>query len=117
MWVVEMHPEVRLWLIEQDGKTQSGFLQALQSLREKGPNLGRPLVDTVVESKFKNLKELRPGSSGASEIRALFAFDPRRKAIILVAGDKSRDWTGWYRENIRIAETRLEEHLENESQD
>lgn len=115
MWVVEIHPAVRLWIFEQDEKTQDGFLDAVQSLREKGPNLGRPLVDTVLGSKFKNLKELRPGSSGSSEIRALFAFDPRRKAIILVAGDKSRDWAGWYRENIRIAEERLEEHLENES--
>ena len=49
----------------------------------------------------KNLKELRPGSSGRSEVRVLFAFDPARRAIMLVAGDKAGNWQRWYRKNIR----------------
>jgi hypothetical protein len=51
-----------------------------------------------------NLKELRPGSSGRSEIRVLFMFDPWRSSILLVAGDKAGDWTGWYDRNIPKAE-------------
>ena len=51
--------------------------------------MGRPLVDTVEHSRFPNMKELRPASPGRSEIRILFAFDPVRRAIMLLAGDKS----------------------------
>ena len=48
----------------------------------------------------------------ATEIRVLFAFDVRRKAILLVGGDKSSDWSGWYKENIPIADDRFDDHLE-----
>ncbi|EME52594.1 helix-turn-helix domain-containing protein [Rhodococcus ruber BKS 20-38] len=48
------------------------------------------------------MKELRPGSSGRSELRVLFAFDPQRKAIFLVAGDKAWKWDKWYRVNIHV---------------
>jgi hypothetical protein len=68
------------------------------------PTLGRPLVDTITGSKIKNLKELRPGSSGTSEVRILFLFDPWRSAILLVAGDKSGKWNRWYGEAIPRAE-------------
>ena len=46
------------------------------------------------------MKELRPGSTGRTETRVLFAFDRLRTAILLIGGDKSRDWRGWYRTNI-----------------
>ena len=72
--------------------------------------MGRPLVDSVVASKHSNMKELRPGSTGRTEIRALFAFDKKRRAILLVGGDKSDDWRGWYRRNIPIADDRFDEH-------
>ena len=57
-------------------------------------------MDTLTGSRHKNLKELHPGSSGRSEIRILFAFDPRRQAILLVAGDKAGAWKKWYATNI-----------------
>jgi hypothetical protein len=56
------------------------------------------------------MKELRPGSTGRTEIRVLFAFDLVREAILLVGGDKSDDWTGWYETNIPIADDRFDEH-------
>jgi hypothetical protein len=68
-------------------------------------------VDTVKGSRIKNLKELRPGSSGRSEVRVLFAFDPRRQAILLVAGDKSTDWKGWYKTAIKQAEALYDVHM------
>lgn len=40
----------------------------------------------------------------------LFAFDRQRCAILLVGGDKSDDWTGWYRKNVPLADDRLDEH-------
>ncbi|WP_425462014.1 type II toxin-antitoxin system RelE/ParE family toxin [Mycetocola tolaasinivorans] len=72
-----------------------GWSVDIELLEEHGPQLGRPLEDTVVSSRHRNMKELRPGSSGRSELRILFAFDPRRQAILLIAGDKAGDWVRW----------------------
>ncbi|MFE9243051.1 type II toxin-antitoxin system RelE/ParE family toxin [Nocardiopsis sp. NPDC006938] len=73
-------------------------------LERNGPAEGRPLVDTVAGSIMANLKELRPGSAAGSEVRVLFAFDPWRSAILLVAGDKSGHWRRWYRVAVPEAE-------------
>jgi hypothetical protein len=56
------------------------------------------------------MKELRPGSTGRTEVRVLFAFDRKRRAILLLGGDKSDDWSGWYTDNIPVADERFEEH-------
>lgn len=56
------------------------------------------------------MKELRPGSTGRTKIRVLFAFDVERNAILLVGGDKSSNWAGWYKKNIPLADDRLDEH-------
>ncbi|GAA1065798.1 type II toxin-antitoxin system RelE/ParE family toxin [Streptomyces asiaticus] len=85
--------------------------QAITALQEEGPALGRPLVDTVKGSVLPNLKELRPGSAGASEVRLLFVFDPQRQAVILVGGDKAGNWSGWYRVAVPLAEQAYEDHL------
>jgi hypothetical protein len=100
-------------LLELDQASYELVIAAIELLGEIGPQLGRPLVDTVVGSRHKNMKELRPGSSGRSELRILFAFDPRRQAILLVAGDKAGNWNKWYRTNIPIADGRLDDHLKN----
>ena len=60
---------------------------------------------------MKNLKELRPGSSGRSEVRILFAFDPVRQAVLLVAGDKAGQWSRRYQRAIPLAERRFTEHV------
>lgn len=86
------------------------LLAALRVLRDEGPALGRPLADSVSGSRHSNMKELRPGSTGRTEIRALFAFDKKRRAILLVGGDKSDDWRGWYDHNIPVADDRFAEH-------
>ncbi|WP_205304368.1 type II toxin-antitoxin system RelE/ParE family toxin [Nonomuraea montanisoli] len=78
--------------------------RCIDRLAEAGPSLGRPLVDKLEGSQAHNLKELRPGSAGRSEVRILFAFDPWRSAILLIGGDKSGDWSGWYRWAIPHAE-------------
>ena len=75
------------------------------------------MVDVVKRSKYHNMKELRPGSKGATEIRILFAFDPRRRAICLVAGDKAGNWRRWYEANIPLADERYEEHLEKTAEE
>ncbi len=99
------------WLTELDQESYEQVVAALELLQERGPQLGRPLVDTIKASRHKNMKELRPGSSGRSELRVLFAFDPERKAIFLVAGDKAGRWEKWYKVNIPIADDRFDDHL------
>jgi hypothetical protein len=111
MWSVDVEL-VEDWLAALDQSSYEQVVAALELLAERGPQLGRPLVDTVVGSRHKNLKELRPGSSGRSELRVLFAFDPERRAILLVAGDKAGDWAKWYRVNVPIADNRFAEHLD-----
>jgi len=110
MWDIELE-RVTSWLESLSADDYHQVIAALQLLQERGPQLGRPLVDTVKGSRHKNMKELRPGTSGRSEVRVLFAFDPERRAIVLVAGDKSGDWKGWYVKNIPIADELFDGHL------
>ena len=89
---------------------------AITRLEAEGPRLGRPTADRIKGSRHQNMKELRPGSAGHSEIGILFAFDPRRRAILLTAGDKSGRWKRWYDLNIPIADDRFDEWLDNEEE-
>ena len=102
---------IESWLLALDHKTVVLIAAALEKLAETGPNLGRPLVDTLEGSKFSNMKELRPGSSGRTEIRIIFAFDPERTAITLLGGDKQRQWSKWYKKAIPVADSLYEDHL------
>lgn len=110
-WTVITHPDVEEWLRTLDQKSFSLVTAAVRELRDSGPALGRPLADTIRGSRHRKMKELRPGSAGRSEMRILFAFDPARQAILLVAGDKAGDWKGWYKRAIPLADDRLDEHL------
>jgi hypothetical protein len=109
-WSVEFHPKCEIWAGELEQADAEALLAAIRVLRDEGPALGRPLADTVEASRHPNMKELRPGSTGRTEVRVLFAFDRKRKAILLVGGDKSTDWTGWYARNIPVADDRFDEH-------
>src|SRR5450755_1778317 len=111
-----MVPEVREWLHslrQGDRGTLMAISDALTVLGVVGPGLGRPLADRVSRSSLHNLKELRPGSAGPGEIRILFAFDPSRRAVLLVVGDKAGQWNRWYDEAIPLAERRYEEYLKD----
>lgn len=113
-WEVELHDEVVRWfeeLCRTDPRTANLVEQAVDLLAELGPTLGRPLVDRVKGSCYHHMKELRPASAGATEVRVLFAFDPLRKAILLIAGDKSGAWKAWYEETIPVAEQRYAAHI------
>ncbi|GAA4548342.1 type II toxin-antitoxin system RelE/ParE family toxin [Pseudonocardia xishanensis] len=107
MWEIYLTDEVheRLdGLLRGDGDTHYQVVSAIEALAEGGPNLGRPLVDRIKGSTVHNMKELRPGSAGNSEVRILFAFDPWRSSVLLVAGDKAGRWSEWYRQAIPRAE-------------
>lgn len=111
-WDVEFDEVVFAWLTMLDEDSFVQVRAAINVLRDRGPQLGRPLVDTVAGSRHKNMKELRPGSSGRSELRVLFCFDPERTAILLVGGDKAGNWSGWYRSAVPLADVRYDAHLD-----
>jgi hypothetical protein len=90
---------------------QDALLAVAKLLADYGPHLGRPHADTLKGSKRANMKELRFEASDG-EWRAAFAFDPRRKAIVLVAGDKSGGGQKrFYRQLIVTADRRFSAHL------
>jgi len=97
-----------------DPVTRRLVAEAIDRLLDDGPALGRPLADRIAGSRLHNLKELRPGSSGASEVRILFIFDPARNAVLLVAGDKSGRWQEWYAQTIPAAEATYEAYLKEQ---
>ncbi|MFB9717980.1 type II toxin-antitoxin system RelE/ParE family toxin [Planobispora longispora] len=114
-WQIVVVPEVRDWLHElrrTDRQALGLIAAALDRVADEGPGLGRPLVDTLRGSALSNLKELRPGSRGRSEVQMIFVFDPWRQAVFLVTGDKSEDWDGWYDKAIKTAEERFARHME-----
>lgn len=120
VWEIYQTDEVARWLDDLHANDPGTFDQvedAVYALSCTGPSLGRPLVDTIAYSSIKNLKELRPGSSGASEVRVLFVFDPWRSAILLVAGDKAGKWNRWYRQAIPRAEQLYAVYLRERAED
>ena len=108
-WQVEITDQFSAWWEELSEQEQDLVTAAVERLEEKGPALGRPWADHIKSSRHKNMKELRPL---ATNIRIPFAFDPRRTAILLLGGDKTNDWQGWYKVNIPIADKLYDEHLE-----
>ncbi len=111
-WQVYVVNEVRDWIDSLDAATHARVVQVIDTLADVGPGLGRPMVDTIRGSTIANLKELRPGS-----VRILFAFDPWRDSILLVAGDKAGRWKEWYGESIPLAEQRYERYLKERAQE
>ena len=107
MFEVRATEEGEEFLMGLDPKTFARVAAAIDQLEDKGPALGRPLVGHLTGSRHHNLKEVRVGT-----IRIIFAFDPRRVALLLIAGDKAGKWNEWYRTAIPRAEELLDEHLE-----
>jgi hypothetical protein len=110
-WAVEMADEFEpeFNVLHQNVRTEVLALSLV--LEEFGPQLGRPRVDTLNGSRHANMKELR-FSAADGEWRVAFAFDPKRRAILLVAGDKSGgSEKRFYRELIRKADQRFDAHL------
>ncbi|GAA2915509.1 hypothetical protein GCM10010517_81610 [Streptosporangium fragile] len=110
-WEIRVTNEILAWINALDERSRVQVVDAIDRLAEAGPSLGRPLVDKLEGSQVHNLKELRPGSAGRSEIRILFVFDPWRSAILLIGGDKSGNWSGWYRQAIPHAEELYAKYL------
>jgi len=110
-WVVEIGDELAPEFDALRADVQTEVLALSLLLQRFGPQLGRPRVDTLKGSRHSHLKELRFSAVGG-EWRVAFAFDPRRRAILRVAGNKSGgSEKRFYRELIRKADDRLDAHL------
>ena len=97
-------------MLYSKSEAEQGRVDArVRLLMERGPNLGFPFSSQVKSSRFPEMRELR-AQAGGDPLRVLYAFDPRRTAVLLVAGDKTGD-DRWYETNLPIADRLFEEHL------
>ncbi len=110
MWEVEFTDEFGAWWNLLSEQEQESLVASVELLRELGPHLGRPHVDTIGGSRHSNIKELRTQHQGRP-LRTLFAFDPRRCAILLIGGDKTGD-DRFYERMIPLADRLYDAHLE-----
>jgi len=110
-WVVELGDEFEREFHCLPEAVRIEILALTRVLARFGPQLGRPRVDTLKGSAHSNMKELR-FSAADGEWRIAFAFDPRRNAILLIAGDKTGvSGRRFYGELIRKADLRFDAHL------
>jgi hypothetical protein len=110
-WVVKIGDEFEPEFHDLHEDVRTEILALTLLLQQFGPQLGRPRVDTLNGSRHANMKELR-FSAADGEWRVAFAFDRKRKAILLVAGDKSGgSGKRFYRELTRKADDRFDAHL------
>ena len=108
-WEVEFTDEFEAWWNSLSVAEQEEIDAKVDLLEERGPTLSRPHADVVVTSRHRNMKELR-GKVEERHLRVLFAFDPRRAALLLIGGDKT-DNPKWYEEFVPIADELFDRHL------
>jgi len=106
---VEFTDEFEVWWNNLSVAEQDDVRNGVLLLETHGPMLGRPYVDTLKGSAFANMKELRVQHAGRP-YRVLFAFDPRRAAMLLIGGDKTGN-NRFYEEMLPKAEAIYTQHL------
>lgn len=112
-WEVEFHDEFESEFDALREDVQDELLATAKAVQRLGPAADRPHVGTLDNPPHPNMKELRFTANNGSEIwRAAFAFDPRRRAIVLVAADKQgKDERKFYGKLLRVANKRFDDHL------
>ncbi len=110
-WDVQLYGAFDAEFEDLPEAVQDELLAHARLLEKFGPQLGRPRVDTLNGSKHANMKELRFDAADGVW-RVAFAFDPKRKAMLLVCGDKSGGSDKrFYKQLIKKADERFDEHL------
>jgi hypothetical protein len=110
-WEVDLHDDFVPEYRDLHKDVQDELLACIELLEQFGPQLGRPRADTLNDSRHANIKELRFDAADGAW-RVAFAFDPNRKAILLVAGGKSGiGEKRFYRQLIDKADARFDAHL------
>ena len=108
-WDVEFTDEFELWWNSLTADEQDSVAFGVGLLQAKGPTLARPYADTVYQSAYVNMKELRVQHEGRP-YRVLFVFDPRRVGMLLIGGDKTGN-PDWYEEYVPKADRIYRQHL------
>jgi len=109
-WDVEYTDEFEEWWESLSESEQEDISASVQLLEERGPNLRFPHSSGISGSKHSHMRELRTQHNG-NPYRTLYAFDPRRNAILLIGGNKTGD-NRWYETYIAIADRVYDEHLQ-----
>jgi len=108
-WEVEYTDQFGEWWSRLDEEEQDSVAVAVRVLEMKGPNLPHPYSSGIKKSRHNHMRELRIQHHGAP-YRVLYAFDPRRVAILLLGGSKKGDAL-WYNKMIPLADHLYNEHL------
>jgi hypothetical protein len=114
-WEVEFTNEFEAWWNSLTVAEQEEIDAKVDLLEERGPTLSRPHADVVATSRHNHMKELR-AKVDERHLRVLFAFDPRRAALLLIGGDKT-DNPKWYEEFVPIADDLFDRHLRSLEQE
>lgn len=115
MFEVNVTHEFETWFEGLEENLQDSIAVIVTLLEEHGPHLSRPYADTLSGSRISNLKELRVQHAG-NPYRILYAFDPRRQALLLLGGNKAGD-NRWYEKMIPLAEQLFQAYLEEIAED
>jgi len=108
-WQVEYTEEFENWWRDLTDDEQAEISAKVKLLQELGPTLPRPHSDVIVTSRHSNMKELR-GKVAEKQLRVLYAFDPKRIALLLIGGDKTGN-PAWYDQFVPLADDLFDEHL------
>jgi hypothetical protein len=109
-WVVEYTDELGAWWEGLTEDEQESIDASVRLLEDLGPNLGFPHCSGINGSKHAHMRELRVQHAGRP-YRILYAFDPRRAAIMLLGGDKTGD-KRWYEVQVPKADQLYDTHIE-----
>ncbi len=112
MWEVITTDKFDEWFDSLSDVDRANVIAGMLLLEEIGPNLSRPYADTIEGSEFSNMKELRVQSKG-DPLRAFFAFDPKRRAVLLIAGNKVGDEKRFYKRMFPLADREYRTHLDS----
>ncbi len=115
-WIIEFHEDFDPEFENFPEIVKDHIYAKIQLLEEYGVQLGRPYIDTLKQSKHANMKEMRVSVDNGIW-RIALAFDPQRKGILLVGGDKrGRNQKRFYRKMIKIADVRFDNHLKKKEE-
>jgi hypothetical protein len=109
-WEVEYTDEFEEWWDSLSEEEQISVDASVRLLEQMGPTLGHPHSSKINGSRHAHMRELRTQHDGRP-FRTLYAFDPRRTAILLIGGDKTGN-DRWYEIYVPIADQLYDEHLE-----
>ena len=110
VWEIEYTDVFGSWWASLSDEEQVSVDASVRLLEERGPTLGFPHSSGINGSRHGHMRELRT-QHGGRPFRTLYAFDPRRNAILLIGGDKTGD-NRWYDTNVPVADRLYDEHLE-----